>query len=298
MRWILIILFIGLWVHASAQQPVVFWKNSTVKTGQKAILTIVVPTKNCKHSEWSGEIECGIKRNNQSLFQEKSMVEVISYHDTIVKGKWKATYEFMAWDSAQFQFPKAQFTINDSVVYATIPFLNVLFKKQQVNADIDQITVPKPEPEATFLEKYWWAIALLILVLILAIVLNIRKRSKPKSIESLREQTLTKITQLEEQQLWRKGKLEQHYVRYSHILREFLTHKYQVRFTEKTSKETGMLLKQLNLSDGIQQQIINCLSESDFIKFGQADASEAFIQQRLLALKELVVTLSPIELPE
>lgn len=297
MRFLLSLLILCGWTSVQAQTPIIFWKDRTVKTGEKATLVIVVPSKNTKHSEWYGEINCGIKRNNQALFQEKSVVDVLSFKDTVFNNKWRGTYEFMAWDSAQFQFPDLQLTIKDSTVFLPVPTLNVVFQKQKVDDAIEEIAVPKPEPERTFIERYWWVLLIVILVIAAILYYNIQKRSRPQTAQSLRDQTLKQINDLEKQSLWKKGKVEQHYVLYSQILRVFLTQKYQVRFTEKTSQEAAFLLKKLDLSDAIQRQIKGCLAEADLIKFGKADASEALIQQRLTELKELVVALSPMELP-
>jgi hypothetical protein len=120
-----------------------------------------------------------------------------------------------------------------------------------------------------------------------------------QSIElSLKELTLIAIDKLEKERLWEKGKLKEHYIELSFILRSYLSTLYGINLLEKTTKETNILLQQKGLKEITIQSIINILNESDMVKFAKSQPEEIAVLKISQLARQIVSETSLIQLSD
>jgi len=115
------------------------------------------------------------------------------------------------------------------------------------------------------------------------------------SITSLKQRTLIAIGALEKAKLWEKGKLKDHFVELSFILRSYLTSRYNVSLLEKTSFETKLILSRKGLNEGTIVAIARILSESDMVKFAKSEPELMAILKVSTLAKQIVAETSPLE---
>jgi len=115
---------------------------------------------------------------------------------------------------------------------------------------------------------------------------------------NLQELTLIAIDRLEKERLWEKGKLKEHYIELSFILRSYLSTIYGINLLEKTTKETNILLQQKGLKEITIQSIINILNESDMVKFAKSQPEEIAVLKISQLARQIVSETSLIQLSD
>jgi RNA-binding protein YhbY len=100
---------------------------------------------------------------------------------------------------------------------------------------------------------------------------------------------------LDNAKLWEKGKLKEHFVELSFILRSYLTSRYTVSLLEKTSFETKLILAKKGLNEGTIVAIARILSESDMVKFAKSEPELMAILKVSTLAKQIVAETSPLE---
>ena len=252
-------------------------------------------------------------RNNSGgeLTAEAGVIEIRKdFKETtkIKNGKkyWSGTYSVVVWDSGSFVVPGPKISISDSIMYFKDLRINCDFSQKKSGIDIydireDYVKLPPEESKLkVFLNNYWWIILLLIIAPI-AIIIFIRKRRKnnqPVKIVkamSLKERTLMAIDALENEKLWEKNQLKQHYIELSYILRSYLKTRYDVSLLEKTTFETKALLLQLGLNNDTVDTVILILSQSDMVKFAKSKPEVIEILKISTLARQIVAETSPLE---
>lgn len=219
--------------------------------------------------------------------------------------EWIGRYTVTIWDSGTFILPAPRIYINDSsykfqdiVIYAN-------YTKQIKGVDIYDINesfaeIPEePFSFTEFLEKNWWW--LLILLLIIPIYFIVRRGKQDKipaplfKAMSLKERTLLAIDALDNEKLWEKDKLKEHFVELSYILRSYLTARYSIAVLEKTTYETKLLLTQKGLNEDTIENIGRILSESDMVKFAKSKPEVISILRVSTLARQIVAETSPLD---
>lgn len=228
------------------------------------------------------------------------------------KQQWQGKYTVMIWDSGTFIIPGPKIFINDSTF--TFNDLRVYcgFEAKQAGVDLYDIRenyADIPDNETGFwgtlksigrwLIYNWWATLLIIAVIIGFIWLRRRRRpTEPVKINkamSLKDRTLAAIDALEKEKLWEQGKLKEHYIELSYILRSYLTTRYNLSLLEKTSNQTKILLTQKGLNDDTVETIARILSQSDMVKFAKSKPDELTILKISTLARQIVAETSPLE---
>ena len=82
-------------------------------------------------------------------------------------------------------------------------------------------------------------------------------------------------------------------MRFSFILRQYLTLRYELSFLEKTTSQAKILLGQLPIEAIIKNEIISLLLASDYIKFADSKIAEANILKMKVRALAIIETTTP-----
>lgn len=246
----------------------------------------------------------------QSQVNEKSISLELTqaFSDTTLRVNneytWVGYYHFIAWDTGRIVIPMQHIVINDSTflfneVNFTVSGQTVGVKDELFDIEEGFSVVPEPLSIKEVLMQYGVYIGLGLLAVGLALWYWKKKKDKkqrPVKALSLKERTLFAITELEKQRLWEKNKLKQHYTELSHIIRSYLSSRYQLNLLERTTFETKTLLQQTDMSVNAIQTTMELLSQADMVKFANATIDETIIRAISEKAIQLVIETSPFEL--
>lgn len=262
----------------------------------------VIPAKNTEDAKKSTELEI-----------------IEPFQDTIltVKGKkeWFGSYRITCWDSGYFQLQTVEFSLNGKTNYFPSAYLSVDLTKKKQGVDLYDIkeSFTKLPPKKFSLsesitdfytENKGWVYFLLALILLVVGYFWYKKRQKNKLLSekipvekelTLREKTLLAIEKLDDKKLWSTGKLKEHYVELSLILRNYLSSNYELNLLEKTSYETKILLAKKGLNSAIIDSIGEILDQSDMVKFAKSEPEEITVIRISSITKQIVEQTSPNE---
>lgn len=307
MKYLLLIsLFLTGFAHA--QKARAFWENDSVLVGEPAVLRIVISNspEEIKWTKLTSSEKINIRQTNESLYRPEGEIEVTS---TVKKfdRKRKETEiicHVVVWDTANYKLPdqlldfySKNWKSKDTSLLVDIPELTVSFKKKTVDMSISEVKLEEITSPWAWLRKYGFAIAIILIIAIGLFLWNKRNRTKFTSLETLKGRTLKKLHELEKKALWEKNQTEKHYVEFSKILKDFLSVKYNLSFKGKTTTLTESQLKALEIEAHIIKRIKNLLLASDFSKFGKNIPSADSIRLNMKQLEELVIELSPLDIP-
>lgn len=119
---------------------------------------------------------------------------------------------------------------------------------------------------------------------------------KIETVMSLKDRTLFAINILDNQKLWQEGKLKQHYSEMSHIMRSYLSGRYQLNLLERTTFETKALLIQTGLPADTVETFMTILRQADMVKFANSTTDELNILKISMLAKQIVAETSPLEI--
>ncbi len=216
---------------------------------------------------------------------------------------WEGQYVITAWDSGLFVIPPASIVINDSTYQFNSFTINCRLTPKKEDIDLYDIKekfadIPeKPFSILDFLSNYWWIFVILLFITILYFTFRKKKEEDDPEEEvmiSLKDRTIIAIEALENAKMWEKGKLKEHYVELSFILRSYLTSRYGISLLEKTTYETELLLTQKGLNKETVDSITLILSQSDMVKFAKSKPETVDILRVSTLAKQIVVETSPL----
>jgi hypothetical protein len=170
--------------------------------------------------------------------------------------------------------------------------------------DTVQMAENRPNREAypmTFRERLdrQWPIlaAILASVALLALVWWLRRRrlrlpvdpslSVVRAVRSPYETALAKLADLRAAAAWTKGRVPDHYVALSLILREYLEERFEVPALESTTDQLPALLRTLGFAPGRIEELVSFARTADLVKFAKflpdvLECERALEQVRLL----------------
>lgn len=297
--------------YANAQKGITTLEKSSILIGQQTLLTYHVTLKeNFKAKPKPFKLFIPANKKNQKGIIEVTELEIITpFSDTIinVKGKkeWFGTYAITAWDSGIFMIPQAVFSFNDKIIEFPETYLNVKLVAAVKGQDIFDIRESFADiPNEPFSikqfhsENWWWLDPIIFLIIGLFIYLKLKKKNKVsdhfKQL-SLKEKTLSEIEALEKSKLWTVGKLKEHYVELSFILRSYLSTRFEINLLEKTTFESKILLTQKGLHKKTVETIVEILDHADMVKFAKSEPEEITAMRLLVLSKQIVTETSTLE---
>jgi hypothetical protein len=308
MKWILNISFAMLLIFpAKSQTGTTYLEKQDFLIGEQVHLTYhftMTEKGEVKWEPFKGVIPVQSKNPKNSKDSKKvTNIDIVdAFVDTIlfIKGKkeWFGTCVLTAWDSGHFVIPRTSLLFANKTITFPETFFKVRLSKKIEGKDIYDIDEnfekisDEPFSFGHFFSKYWYVL-LFIVLLIMSIFLYFKfKKGNQDSVEmkqlSLEEQIVLAIEELERNKWWAVGKLKEHYVQLSFIMRSYLSKRYSIHLLEKTTHETELLLTQKGVEKGIIENIILILSQSDFVKFAKSEPEE-ITAVRLSALAKKIV---------
>ena len=95
------------------------------------------------------------------------------------------------------------------------------------------------------------------------------------------------------EELWLNHELQEHFVRFSYLLRMYLTERFQVSFLDKTTYQSKILLKKIDINESTRTKIGELLTASDFVKFADSSISNERIASLKIAIENVLEDTSP-----
>lgn len=289
---------------------------ASIKVGEEALLTYSIELPKgatYKHIPFGTILPARLKNPGGSVSGElSSNIEQIGTPiDTVIqKGNvkiWKMTYSISGWDEGNYTISGARLQVGDSMVNFPDVDLKVSLvaeKKGQDIYDIRESYADLPEPPNPvvlfFKENQSWLVPVLIILGLglLLLFLWYRSNKKPAAappIPSLKERSLLAIDALEKQRLWEQGKLKEHYIELSYILRSYLSSRYLLNILENTTSEAQLLLKAKGLHHETIQTIGRVLDQSDMVKFAKSAPDEIEILKISQLVRQIIAETSPLD---
>ncbi|MEN9303845.1 MAG: hypothetical protein RL264_2274 [Bacteroidota bacterium] len=254
----------------------------------------------------SGKFPAKLTQQNATLTQPFKEMEIVAFHDTIVKKgnkkTWVGVYELCPWDSGLVVLDGITAELNGQKIVFPSAYIESRLVPRQKGKDIYDIRegftdVAFPKPWWYYFGVYvaWWLLPLIGWVLYRFIIKRKKKEVFVEPELSLREKTLKAIDALEQAELWRADRMKEHFVEFSYILRSYLTHRYEVNLLDKTTNETRFLLKAKGLDKPLIDTILKLLNHSDMVKFAASSPQEEIVEMAFYQLRQLILETSPIE---
>lgn len=285
---------------------------STIEVGATASLKIKVELPNnasYRYKAFDAVVPARKKDKSDVLVGEPSNeVEVLdNFFDTIyIKDKkkiWEGVYQITVWNEGVYEVEGGTFFLDDSTITlptATISVNLVATQKGNDLYDIDEHFADLPPADniiIAWLKSYYWIVLILLaLVFLFWRWKKVNRQPKaPTKLISLKERTLMAVDHLEKERMWEKGKLKEHYIELSFILRSYLSSRYELNLLEKTTPETKLLLKQAGLHPETIESIELVLSQSDLVKFAKSQPQEIEILKISQRVRMIVTETSPLE---
>ena len=186
-----------------------------------------------------------------------------------------------------YVIPPLPFVAGNDTLWSEQLTLNVIQPFQMDSADMS-ITDIKPIRRAPI---WWWGIFRWILAGILLAGLSIaawyawrrwgnkgNTATDDESSEPLRpaeEVALEKLNQIKAEKIWQTGQTKAYHTALTDVIREYISRRFNVRSTEKTSDETLRALKPILAGDnkGLYDSLHKMLQLADLVKFAKWTAT-------------------------
>lgn len=288
----------------SGQELTASWGVDSCQIGEQVELRIRLKKapKKVVYNPYSGEIPCEMSVDSSTLTFNGTLEIIQPFKsDTYTRGNesfWEGRYIVIAWDTGVYIMPRISVSLEDTVLTTgSSSKLTVSFTKKYIDDEIEEMVSEVPDDSWWWLRKYWW-IGLFPLAAL--IVLLIRRRNSVKIVRqiSLKQRTQLALEALRKQAYWKQGKLAEHYIEFSFLLRSFLSARYELNLTERTTHEALLLLSRKNIPAPTLARIRSLLIESDMVKFAKSVPEEQEILLSMVRMEELIVELSPLDLIE
>jgi len=299
----LFIVFCLFTVTSWSQNGKAIFSQRQVEIGETFTLTYAIPLSNENtRIEFKPNKSFLIASTPEGNTSNESIEIYTSFKDTLMvldEGPyWIGVYELICWDSGKFVVPPVSITISGKdyrLPQASFACKLIPHQKSVDLYDIKENFADLPEEKGkltTFLSSYGWVLLIVLLIGLLTFILFKRRN---KSVEkvlnkplSLEERTLMAIDALMHKELWKKGKLKDHYIELALLLKSFLGEVYALELKERTSSETVLILMQKNVDDVLIQQIKEVLQQADLVKFAKSDVVEEGVIHATNVCKSLV----------
>ena len=305
MRLLVYIAFLLLSGSAIAQPLTARWSTENCLIGEQVVLTIQFrkAPKTLKYNSYSAEVPCELKMDSSKLTQNGTLEIIGRFSDTTYKKKgeqiWEGRYTLTAWDTGVYIFPLILVDpgIGDTIYNVRPKPLTVSFVKKKIGNELDEVPVIVETDFWWWLKDYWW-IAIILIIGVLILWIRKRNKRRPAKLLSLKDRTLIALEALRKQGYWKTGKITEHYMEFSFLLRSFLSARYSLNLMERTTYETVLLLRSSNVPEETLLRIRKLLQESDMVKFAMGIPDEENILLSMTYMEQLIIELSPLELVE
>lgn len=304
MKYVLVIALTILTGSVFSQQLTAHWSVDSCMIGEQVTLKIQLrkaPPK-VNYQPYAAEVPCEVRIDSSELTQNGSLEIIGRFSDSTYKKNgqsvWEGRYTVTAWDTGVYVFPLIRIPVGDSIYLFQPEDLTVSFVKKKIGDELEEVPVVVETDRWWWLKKYGWLFLFPLSGLIVYVVLRATRRKKAVRAQSLKERALIALESLRKQELWKKDRINEHYIEFSFLLRSFLGARYELNLKERTTYETLLLLRTKGIPEPTLERIRKLLQESDMVKFAMGIPDEESIVLGMAYLEQLIVELSPLELIE
>ena len=204
-------------------------------------------------------------------------------------------YTIVAWDSCELSLDGFEYRLKNKILKSQKVYLKVSF--YDTVEGIEMYDIKESFSSWKVSEKgsviLFWILVLLASILVLISILFWAKRffktqKKIEHVLPLQERILSDINQLYSEELWLNHKLKEHFVRFSYLLRSYLTERFQISFLDKTTYQSKILLKKIDINESTRTKIVQLLTASDFVKFADSSISHQRIASLKIAIENII----------
>lgn len=235
-------------------------------------------------------------------------VDVVSFTDSLTplndSFQVTRTYQLIVWDSCALSLIGFEYKYFDSIVRFPPAYVNVSYYNAKEGIDLVDIKERFHNWKNTNTENKnakntnWFLLILGILLFVLVVlyifIRKIKHNKLEKNKKSLQEATLEQMNKLQKEELWKKELLKEHFVRFSHLLRSYLTNRYGVSFLDKTTQQSIFLLDSLSIDEALKNKILQLLKSSDLVKFADSNIEDKYISFLFEDFTSIVIQTTPI----
>ena len=241
--------------------------------------------------------------------EDKSIpsVEILAFSDSLVTinemSQVIRSYQLIVWDSCALSLIGFDYSILDSIVKFPPVYVNVSYYDSKEGIELIDIVERfhnwnKANKGNNSESDSTWLITVLIIIFaallgLFFLIRRIKRKKLHENQKSLEEATLDQIKSLQKEELWRNGLLKEHFVRFSHLLRSYLTSRYGISFLDKTTKQSILLLDSLSIDESLKNKILQLLKNSDLVKFADSNIEDRTILVLFDDLKSIVIQTTP-----
>ncbi len=241
--------------------------------------------------------------------EDKSIpaVEILAFSDSLVTINEMyqviRSYQLIVWDSCALSLIGFEYSYFDSIVRFPPVYVNVSYYDSKEGVELMDIEERfhnwnNPNSENKNDSGRTWLITVLVLALIALLgffvfMRRIKRNKREENQKSLEEATLEQIKKLQKEELWRNDLLKEHFVRFSYLLRSYLTNRYGISFLDKTTQQSILLLDSLSIDETLKNRILQLLKNSDLVKFADSNIEDRTILVLFDDLKSIVIQTTP-----
>lgn len=211
---------------------------------------------------------------------ERTIVDTTTLPDGRIQQNQRIT--LTSFTDSLFYIPPQPFLCNGDTIWSEALSLNVI-QPFEIDTTL-AVTDIKGIQKAPI---WWWGIIRWILLGILVaglmvglyyLVRYIRKHhtttmatEKKEPLRPAEEVALEKLDEIKAEKMWQAGKIKEYHTALTDVIREYISRRYEVSSTEKTSDETLRELKPLMKVE--QKELFDCLKKmlqlADLVKFAK-----------------------------
>ena len=265
-----------------------------------------------------GSIDFPEEKINQSFYPAKYLSADTSIHETLCKDVeiletvdssffidgvqlYRREYKVIAWDSCELSLLGFDYRFGDTLIKAQQVYIKVSFYEQKDNLEIYDLKETfsgwESDTQKFQLKTAIYVILALVLLFTISIFIWLKYFKTNQSSDtnlSVEEKTLAEIQVLYAAELWRNQRIQDHFVQFSFLLRDYLTLRFGVSFLDKTTHQSKLLLKHLDLNRESRSQIEKLLLASDYVKFADSTIADEQIEGLKSELIKIVLDTSPV----
>ena len=204
-------------------------------------------------------------------------------------------YMIVAWDSCELSLDGFEYRLKNKILKSQKVYLKVSFYDTVEGIEMYDIKESfsswKVSGKGSII--LFWILVILASILVFISILFWSKRffksqKKVEHVLPLQERILSDINQLYSEELWLNHKLQEHFVRFSYLLRSYLTERFQISFLDKTTYQSKILLKKIDINESTRTKIVQLLTASDFVKFADSSISNQRIASLKIAIENII----------
>ncbi len=151
---------------------------------------------------------------------------------------------------------------------------------------------------------------LLGLLMIYLLIKNAKKKDKKEVVEKkviipAHIIAFKKLEEVQQKEMWQKGEVKPYYSELSYIAREYLENRYKINALESVTHEIVPDLKEQDITEEQQKQLIQMLRTADMVKFAKVKPNEdshrhvyKVVHDFIERTKQIAPTITEEETPE